>query len=308
MIFENIEEIEKLSLEEKRASLNPKNRFKLQSTLHRSNMMLNPLNLKHLNRLDSLDCDAVTLNLEDAIAPSKKEEALVNIAFFLSHLKECKSEIIIRTNPLDSGGKEEIEFLRDFCFNAIRISKVKTESEVEQALAMLNENTKLHISLETKEAFGTLAHWKPKKRFERANIGILDLLADLKLPQSLLTVANPTISHILSKFLVDAKSIDLEPVSFMFQDYSDKETFKELCVWEKTLGFRSKACMGPAQVAIANEIFAPSTAEIERAVAIKKAFEEHSKKEIHGFLDKKYGFIDEPIYKDALNTLDNISI
>jgi citrate lyase subunit beta/citryl-CoA lyase len=308
VIFENIEEIEKLSLEEKRASLNPKNRFKLQSTLHRSNMMLNPLNLKHLNRLDSLDCDAVTLNLEDAIAPSKKEEALVNIAFFLSHLKECKSEIIIRTNPLNSGGREEIAFLKAYCFNAVRVSKVKTESEVEQALSLLENDTKLHISLETKEAFASLSQWSPKKNFERANIGILDLLADLKLPQSLLTIGNPAIAYILSKFLIDVKTIELEPVSFMFQDYRDTKTFKELCLWEKSLGFRSKACMGPSQVAIANEVFAPSTAEIERAVAIKKSFDEHSKKAIHGFLDEKYGFIDEPIYKDALNILDNLNI
>jgi citrate lyase subunit beta/citryl-CoA lyase len=47
---------------------------------YRSNMMLNPLNLNHLNRMDESDADMITLNLEDAIAPSRKKEA------FSSHI------------------------------------------------------------------------------------------------------------------------------------------------------------------------------------------------------------------------------
>jgi citrate lyase subunit beta/citryl-CoA lyase len=73
-------------------------------------MMLNPLNLKHMNRLDSLNADTVTLNLEDAIAPSRKKEALINTALFLSHMEHSKSFVIVRTNPLDGGGAEEIAF------------------------------------------------------------------------------------------------------------------------------------------------------------------------------------------------------
>ncbi len=57
---------------------------------YRSNMMLNPLNLKHLNRMDESDADMITLNLEDAIAPCRKKEALHNIALFLSHMEHSK--------------------------------------------------------------------------------------------------------------------------------------------------------------------------------------------------------------------------
>jgi len=305
VIFDNLEEIASLSLEEKKRCLNPKNRFKLVKNLHRSNMMLNPLNLKHLNRLDSLDADAVTLNLEDAIAPSKKEEALVNIALFLSYLHTTKSEIIIRVNPLNIGGREEITLLKKYCFNAVRLSKVKLESEVDEVIALLDTEKRVHISLETKEGFQNLVSWKPKAEFERANLGILDLLADLRLPQSLVKLENPTIEYILTKFLVDAKTIGVEPVSFMYQEYHNLDAFRELLVWEKSLGFRSKACMGPAQVAIANEILAPSVEEIERAREIKKSYEESAQKAINGFMHPKYGFIDEPIYRDACNILES---
>ena len=305
MVFANLEQIKSLTLAEKQAKLNPKNSFKLVKNLHRSNMMLNPLKLEHLNRLDSLSCDSVTLNLEDAIALNKKSEALTNIAYFLSNLKSTKSEIIIRINPLNEGGLEEIEFLRGYCFNAIRVSKVKSQDEIEMVLKILGNEKEVHISLETKEAFNRLNNWQiSDSRFARANLGILDLLASLKLPQSLLKIDNPTINYILSKFLIDCKIIGIEPTSFMYQDYKNIEGFEKFCKFERELGFKSKACMGPAQVEIANKIFAPTNKEIKRAKEIKSSFEESSKKDINGFMHSKYGFIDEPIYKDALNILE----
>ncbi len=271
---------------------------------YRSNMMLNPLNLKHLNRIDDHPADMITLNLEDAIAPSRKKEALHNIAFFLSHMEHSNSFIIVRTNPLDEGGAEEIAFLNDFGFDAVRVAKVKNQAEIAQALTLLSTDKELHISLETKEAFESLSALRIDERLTTANLGILDLLTSLGLPQSLVTLNNPTIDYILSKFLVDAKTSGIHPISFMFQEYNDTETFKAWCEREKMMGFETKACMGPKQVQIANEIFHTNRDEIERALHIKEAFETHAAQGINGFMDEKYGFIDEPIYRDSLLVLN----
>lgn len=271
-----------------------------------SNMMLNPLNLKHLNRMDESDADMITLNLEDAIAPSRKKEALHNIALFLSHMEHSNSFIIVRTNPIDEGGAEEIKFLNDFGFDAIRVSKIKNQTEIAQALTLLNKDKELHISMETKEAFEHLSSLRIDERFTTANIGILDLLTSLGLPQSLITAGNPTIDYILSKFLVDAKTAGIHPISFMYQEYQDTETFRTWCEREKMMGFETKACMGPKQVKIANQIFGINKYEIERALHIKEAFESNAAQGINGFMDEKYGFIDEPIYRDSLLILNNI--
>ncbi len=273
----------------------------------RSNMMLNPLNLKHLNRIDALDADVITLNLEDAIAPSRKKEALHNIALFLSHLEASESCIVVRVNPIDEGGAEEIAFLNDFGFDAIRIAKIRNRDEIEKALSLLSEEKELHISLETAEAFRDLAYWGDiDPRFTVANLGILDLLASLNLPQSLLHPDNPTIRYILSKFLVDARTAGIYPFGFMFQDYEDTDTYAQWCRLLKETGYEGTACMGPKQVAIANAVFDTDSAALERAAYIKRRFEEESARGIHGFMDEKYGFIDEPIYKDALLILNNI--
>jgi citrate lyase subunit beta/citryl-CoA lyase len=273
---------------------------------YRSNMMLNPLNLKHLNRIDESEADMITLNLEDAIAPSRKKEALHNIALFLSHTEHSNSFIIVRTNPLDEGGAEEIAFLNDFGFDAVRVAKIKNQTEIAQALTLLSEDKELHISLETKEAFENLSRLRIDERLTTANLGILDLLTSLGLPQSIVTLKNPTIDYILSKFLVDAKTTGIHPISFMFQEYNDTDTFKAWCEREKMMGFETKACMGPKQVEIANTIFGINKYEIERALHIKEAFETNSAQGINGFMDKKYGFIDEPIYRDSLLILNNI--
>ncbi len=273
---------------------------------YRSNMMLNPLNLKHLNSIDENEADMITLNLEDAIAPSRKKEALHNIALFLSHMEHSKSFIIIRTNPLGKGGEEEITFLNDFAFDAVRVAKVTNQTEIAQALTLLSADKELHISLETKEAFESLSTLRIDERLTTANLGILDLLTSLNLPQSLVKLGNPTIDYILSKFLVDAKTAGIHPISFMFQEYDDTKTFKAWCEREKIMGFESKACMGPKQVHIANEIFGINKYETERALHIKEVFEAHSAQGINGFMDETYGFIDEPIYRDSLLILNNI--
>ena len=273
-------------------------------TRRRSNMMLNPLQLKHLNRMDDNDADMITLNLEDAIAPSRKKEALHNIALFLSYMKHSNSFIIVRVNPLDEGGAEEIAFLNDFSFDAVRVAKIKNKIQIAQALTLLSKEKELHISLETKEAFKHLSNLRIDKRLTTANLGILDLLTSLGLPQALVKEDNPTIDYILSKFLVDAKTAGIHPISFMFQEYNDTETFNKWCTREKEMGFESKACMGPKQVAIANEIFGVTILAIERARHIQKRFEEESKRNNHGFMDDTYGFIDEPIYRDALLILN----
>jgi len=274
---------------------------------HRSNMMLNPLNLTHLNRIDEHPADAITLNLEDAIAPACKQEALANIALFLSHCPASESRIIVRVNPLDAGGAEEIAFLNDYGVDAVRLSKVRTRDEIKRALALLAPDRELHLSIETAEAFRDLASWRGVERLTTVNLGILDLLADLHLPHAHLRIGHPTIEHILTRFLVDARIAGVLPVGFMYQDYADIDGYRAWLKHLKDLGYDAAACMGPKQVKVAHAVFDIDDDESRRrAEHIVREFEKNSLKNINGFMDDKYGFIDEPIYRDAQNILSHI--
>ncbi len=301
MIFEDFSFIEYLSLKEKERYFGSKRKERCTKPLPRSNMMINPLNLKHINRIDDLPADMVTLNLEDGISEERKKEALYNVALFVSNLETSNSCIVVRVNPLDEGGEEEIKFLEDFSFDAVRVSKVKSPKDIEKALSLTSKE--IHISMETKEAFRDIGSLKIDDRFTTANLGILDLLNSLGLSQYLVSLDNPTVEYILSRFLIECKSFDIYPISFMYQDYKNIEEFEKWCLKEKKMGFSGKQCLGPLQVEIANKIFGIDEKEIEKARYIVKVFEENSKKGINGFMDERYGFIDEPIYKDALLVL-----
>jgi len=304
MIFNDLTFMNNLPIEEYSKNFGDKIKQPSQNKNHRSNMMLNPLNLKHLNSIDNNSADVITINLEDAIAPSRKKEALYNTAMFLSNLEYSNSTVIVRINPLNEGGFDEVSFLNNFGFDAYRIPKVKTAKDLEQILSLTKKD--IHISLETKEAFNNILSLKIDARVSTANLGILDLLVSLGLPQSLVAHHNPTIDYILAKFLIECKSAEIHPVSFMFQEYENIEDFRKWCELERQIGFVSKACMGPKQVEIVNEIFLANKDELQRSRDIKKLFEDSSLMGINGFMSDKYGFIDEPIYKDALNILGEL--
>ena len=304
MIFKNCDFIENLNTEALKSHFGNIKKRPFNGNAKRSSMMVNPLKLKHINHIDAMDADMVSINLEDAIAPSRKKEALYNTALFLSHMSQSRSQIIVRVNPLDEGGAQEIAFLNDFGFDAVRVSKVKTKEDIARALELLDEDKELHISMETKEAFMNLRSLRIDERFTTANIGILDLLNSLGLPQSLVKINNPTIDYILSKFLIDAKSVGLHPVSFMYQDYLNTDAFRTWCEREKMMGFTTKACLGPKQTKIANEVFGVSESEVHRARYIVHLYEKNVILGDAGFMDEQYGFIDEPIYKDAKMILE----
>ena len=279
--------------------LAPKPREPKRVWIH-SALMVSAHKAKHLNKLDELECDAAILNLEDGVAPKFKRVALLAAALFIQHAPTTAPMLVVRINPLDERGEEEIAFLNAYMPDAIRVPKVRSVEDVAKALGLIEEPIDVHLSIETKEAWRGFGGFGIEERVSTLYLGILDLLADLDIPQSILRLQNPTIDHILAKFLVEAKAAGLYPVSFVYQNYQDLEEFEEWCKYEKAMGYEAKACITPDQVKVVNRIF---LWDRQKALYIKERFERMSAQGVTGFVDEKYGFIDEPIYKDALNVL-----
>ncbi len=72
------------------------------------------------------------------------------------------------------------------------------------------------------------------------------------------------------------------------------------------IGLDAKGCITPDQVTLIHEVFGHSEEEIQRCREIVKLFEEQEAKGITGFVDERYGFIDEPIYKGALAVIKKL--
>jgi citrate lyase subunit beta/citryl-CoA lyase len=266
--------------------------------------MLSAHNLKHINKIPELKSDAVVLNLEDGVSAEQKPFALRLVMLALSNLKESDKKIIVRVNPLDEGGEEEIELLNGFRPDAIRVPKIKTPVDVSRALSLCDKEIELHLSIETKEAWLNLEKLKTDKRVKAFYLGILDLFADLGLSQELIRTDNPLMHHILSHFLLTSKAVGVKPVSFVYQEYKNEAGFRAWLELEKKMGYEAKGCISPQQAEQTRKVFGISEEEKERAQYIVRRFEEERAKGVTGFSDEKYGFIDEPIYKGALSLLD----
>ncbi len=307
MIFDNLDEIQKTlenkDIEKLEEYISYTPRVQNSSIHFKTALMLSANNLKHLNKLDTIESDCVMLNLEDGVAFEDKGIALVLCAIFLSRFSSKNKKIIVRVNALDEGGYDEITYLNQFKPDAIRVPKIRDKSEVKNVLALLDESIDLHLSIETKESYLRMSEFKIDQRVTHFYLGILDLLADMKLPQNIINTKNYTFLTILSNFLLNSKSLGVEPVSFVFQDYKNDKLFKEFLELEKSLGYESKACLSPTQVIDTKEVFGVSQDEIDKANTIVKLFEMHKDMGITGFSDDEFGFIDEPIYKGALSLL-----
>ncbi len=258
---------------------------------------------KHLDKIKDLKCDIVIINLEDGVFDKEYALQLLIDRFSANGLRIENKQIVVRINPLYSSGCDEIKVINTLKPNAIRVSKVRTIYDVKKALELIDETIEVHLSIETKEALENLSKFKIDKRVTTVYLGILDMLESLGLPQSLLELDNPTIDYLLSKFLIDSHIAGFKTVSFTFQDYKDTDTFKAWCKKEKKMGFSCKSCISPTQVQIANKIFSINEDEIVKALYIKKIFEQQRDLGNTGFSNEKYGFIDEPIYKNALLVL-----
>lgn len=269
----------------------------------RSVLMLSCNNIKHLSKIESLSAECIILNLEDGVSKEEKPFALVLAAIFIAKIKESSKKLVVRVNALDEGGYEEITYLNRFMPDAIRVPKIENKQEVISVLALLNEEIELHLSIETAQAWHNLQTLAVNRRVSAFYLGALDLFADMGLPQSLIELDNPSMHYILSHFLITTRAMRVKPVSFVFQEYKDLDTFKKWLELERKMGYDAKGCISPKQVELVNELFVDKEKEHKRAQTIVKLFEMHRDEGITGFVDEEYGFIDEPIYKGALNTL-----
>lgn len=267
-------------------------------------LMLSCNNIKHLLKVQTLEADCIMLNLEDGVSKEDKPFALLLCAYFLSQYTSSNKKLVVRVNALDEGGIQEIEYLNDFMPDAIRVPKVKNEDDIKSALAILDNNIDLHVSIETAESWNNLISLHVNSRVTCFYLGILDLFADMKLSHNLIERDNPTILYMLSHFLLTCKSMSVKPVSFVYQDFKNLDEFSLWLGLEKKMGYDAKGCISPEQVKLVNKKFVTKEELLERAKQIITLFETQQEKGITGFVDEEYGFIDEPIYKGALALLE----
>jgi malyl-CoA/(S)-citramalyl-CoA lyase len=77
--------------------------------------------------------------------------------------------------------------------------------------------------------------------------------------------------------MVACRAYGLRPVDGPFGDFGDPDGFKAAANRAAVLGYEGKWAIHPSQVALANEVFTPSAAEVTKARRILEAMAQAAK-------------------------------
>jgi citrate lyase subunit beta/citryl-CoA lyase len=138
-------------------------------------------------------------------------------------------------------------------------------------------------------------------RVRRLAFGAGDMTLDLGMTW---TREETELLPIRTQFVVISRAAGLEPpLDTVWTDLRDPDGFKQSVEHVRGLGFQGKMCIHPDQIAVANEAFAPTAAQVEEARRFVAAFEDAEARGLASIqLEGK--FIDYPIVNAARKLLE----
>jgi citrate lyase subunit beta/citryl-CoA lyase len=260
--------------------------------LRRSELSTPGSSEKMMAKAAQSDADLVFLDLEDAVAPSEKAAARQKIVQALTTLDWKPPTRAIRMNNLATpyahadvievvGGARE-------ALDVIIIPKVTSARDVwwvDVLLTQLEERlgmTKrigLEVLIEEVEALTEVEEIaKASPRLEALIFGPGDLAGSQGVqaegwggesgyPGDLWHYAR-------AKIVVAARAARIDAVDGPFPAFSRPDDYRREAEWALQLGYVGKWAIHPSQVPIANEVYAPTAAQVERARRLEKAYAE----------------------------------
>ena len=228
-----------------------------------------------LDKARSLPVDAIIFDLEDAVSPESKVEARGTLKAALDQGGYGNRYKIIRINGLDTEwGAEDIAALRDAPADAILVPKVNSSADIDAVQTLLGNDTPIWAMIETPASVLNSNEIAAHPALEGFVAGTNDLAKELncrtrpdRLPMQMS----------LQMMLLAARGNDVIAVDGVYNQFKDEEGLLAECDQGRDLGFDGKTLIHPAQVAVTNECFAPSEAELDLARRQIEAFEEVEK-------------------------------
>jgi citrate lyase subunit beta/citryl-CoA lyase len=242
--------------------------------------------------------DFVFLDLEDAVAPDDKLQARKNIIAAINDLDWHGHGITVsvRINGLDTQYmvRDVVDLVEQAGdkIDTILIPKVGVYSDVYMVEAMLNQlemqqGLKNRIGIEAliETALGMANVEDIAKqgalggRLEALHFGVADYAASNRARTTNIGGLNPDYPadqwhYAISRMTVACRAYGLRPIDGPFGDFKDPDGFKLAAKRAAALGCEGKWAIHPSQVALANEVFTPPAAEVEKAKRILVALQE----------------------------------
>lgn len=219
------------------------------------------------------DCDAVILDLEDAVAPHAKGEARAAAVTAVNDGGFGHRLLIIRVNALDTQwGSADIAALSGCSPDAVLVPKLCHPDEAGVYRQQLGRGPELWAMLETCLAFthlGAIAANAAAADLTTFVMGTNDLALEMR---AKLDVGRAPFQSLLTNAVVTARAYGLSVIDGVFNDIADEDGLAIQCREGAAMGFDGKTLIHPKQLAIANAAFSPSADEVAKAETIRNAF------------------------------------
>ena len=237
-------------------------------------------NAKALAKASTLPADALILDLEDSVAPDQKIAARERVVQAVRSGGFGGREVVIRVNgPHTPWGEDDLVAACAANPDAILLPKVDGPGAVMVAARILRETetperTRIWAMMETPNAIlnaGSIAAVAadPSSRLAVMVMGLNDLAKETR---AKLTPGRPTMTAWLASCVVAARAHGVDILDGVYNDIQDLDGFRLECLQGRDMGLDGKTLIHPSQVDVCNEVFAPTSAEVESAAAIIDAF------------------------------------
>ncbi|HZQ71126.1 MAG TPA: aldolase/citrate lyase family protein [Terriglobales bacterium] len=272
--------------------------------LRRSRLYLPGTEPKYAINAGLHEPDAIILDLEDSVHHAEKDAARILVRNTLRAVDFGACERMVRINQLPLGLQELVEIVPESP-DLILVPKVEYAEQLGEVDRMVNElklryqiNRPIWLMPIIESALGIenaapIAAASPN--VAALTIGLEDYTADLGVAK---TSEGRESLYARSKLVHAAKAVGVQAIDSVFGDVGDMDGLLRWGQNSRAMGFEGMGCIHPSQIRVIHEAFAPTQAEIEKALKIVTAFEEAQQKGL-GVVSLGSKMIDPPVVHRA---------
>jgi len=235
---------------------------------HRSVLYIPGSKERALDKARGLACDAIIFDLEDAVAPDDKGNARQTLANALETMDFGPRAQLVRINGFETGwGAADLQVIAPARPQAILLPKVNGPADIEALARQLDARpetaeTLIWAMMETPAGVLNAATIARAPRMGGFVMGTNDLIKDMNCrprPDRL------ALQWALQSCLLAARAAGILAVDGVYNAFKDEAGLEAECEQGRDLGFDGKTLIHPAQLAIANRVFAPDAAALDLA-------------------------------------------
>ena len=224
-----------------------------------------------MEKARDLAADAIIFDLEDAVSPEEKPKARALLAEVLRRDDFGARARIVRVNGLDTpwGADDLAAFADHPGVDAVLVPKVNSTADLDAVAARVK--APLWAMMETAKGCLNAGAIAAHGRLQGMVMGTNDLAKELG---SRFRADRLPLMAGLGAAVLAAKAEGKVIVDGVFNAFKDEAGLRAECEQGRDMGFDGKTLIHPAQLDVANEVFAPSPEDLELARRQIAAFAE----------------------------------